>query len=77
LKTRDVLVDHSRMYALVQDHEGRLYLEVTCGGFAMEDVSVPLTDEEKMQLEAEGKPFLDELAWRICKNPEEFRNRRR
>jgi hypothetical protein len=72
----ELLVDQDRMYALTRDSDGNLYLEVVCGGFAMENVVIPLTQDETREFERQGKSFLDALSLRICKDPSSYVARR-
>jgi len=75
MKREEVIVDREKMYAITSDLEGRLYMEVVVGGFAMESLVIPLSDQELSDYKKEGKPAMDELAYRICKEPEIFRSR--
>ena len=63
IKREDVLVDQGKMYALTKDRAGQLFLEVVVGGFAMENVVIPLSNEEQTAYETQGKPMLDDLAF--------------
>ena len=74
-KREEILVDREKLYALTRNHGGQLFLEVVVGGFAMENLVIPLTAEECQGYEKAGKEALDELAYRICKETETFRLR--
>ena len=63
------------MYALTSDEDGQLYLEVMTGGFAMENLVLPLSPSEEALYQANGKPALDHLAKKILKNRREFSER--
>ena len=63
------------MYALTCDSSGQLYLEVIQGGFAMENVVMPLSSEETRDYEERGKGVLDDLAFRILKQKSRFESR--
>ncbi len=75
MKRKEVLVDRDRMYALTEDASGKLFIEVVVGGFAMENLVIPLTADEQLCYRSNGKPVLDDLAYNICKEPEKFRTR--
>ncbi len=72
---RELLVDQDRMYALTQDDDGHLYLEVVVGDIAWENLVVPLSAEESRSYSEQGKSFLDDLAIRVTKTPSAFRDR--
>jgi len=71
----ELLVSQERMYALTVDEDGVKYLEVVCGGFAMENVAVRLTDEEVSAYERKGRLFLDTLASKVAKQRSFFADR--
>lgn len=74
-RRREVLVDQDRMYALTKTRDGRLYLEVVIGGIAMENLVLPLDEEEMARYTEEGKTFLDGLAAKIARAPSGYRPR--
>lgn len=71
----EIFVDQDKMYALTIDETGQLYLEVVCGGVAMENVVVALISEEKRRYQSSGKDFLGEMAVRIRHSREQFAGR--
>lgn len=71
----EIFVDQDKMYALTSDDTGQLYLEVVCGGVAMENVVVALNSEEKQRYQSSGKDFLDEMAVRIQHSREQYAGR--
>jgi hypothetical protein len=75
MKRKELLVDQKNMYALTIDENENYYIEVVCGGFAMENLIIQLSDEEMKEYESKGKSFLDDLAWRICKNKSKYEDR--
>lgn len=75
MKRKEIFVDKEQMYALTKDKKGTYYLEVVCGGIAMENVIVILSDEEVLSYQTEGKTVLDDLSWEICKDRKKFKNR--
>jgi hypothetical protein len=75
MKREDVIVDRNRMYAITRDSEGRLFMEVVIGGFAMENFVLSLSDSELRDYQQSGKSAMDELAHQICKDTEAFRSR--
>ncbi len=75
MRRNEIFVDREQMYALTKDEEGKYYIEVVCGGIAMENVIVMLTNEEILSYQKEGKTFLDDLSWEICKNRKKFEDR--
>jgi hypothetical protein len=75
MNRKELLADRDRMYVLTEDAIGQLYLEVVVGGIAMYTVDVALSKEEAAAYIDGGKAELDNLAYKICKNPEAFRFR--
>jgi hypothetical protein len=75
MKRKEIIVDRDKMYALTEDASGQLFLEVVVGGFAMENMVIPLSAEERSAYQTNGKSKLDDLAYEICKEPENFRGR--
>jgi hypothetical protein len=71
----ELYVNRERMYAVTVDSEGIKYLEVVCGGIAMENVVVRLTAQEVSLYEARGAAFLDQLAARVAKRRDQFLGR--
>ncbi len=69
------MIDRDLMYALTEDRCGQLFLEVLCGGFAMENVVLPLSQEERAAYESAGKTVLDDLARRVAKDRRRFASR--
>ncbi len=63
------------MYALTRDAENNLYMQVVCGGFAMEYIVIPLSAEEESEYRRHGKSFLDEFSIEICRSLDSFRKR--
>lgn len=72
---RELIKDVGRMYILSEDETGSLLLEVVVGGIAMECVAFRLNDEEAAQYRSEGKPFVDELGYDVCKESSKYRRR--
>jgi len=64
-KRVEIYVDQEKMYALTTDSKGRHFLEVACGGIAVENVVLPLTAEEFQRYNKEGKDFLGHLAGEV------------
>jgi len=75
-KRKTIFINHEWMYALTQGADGRLYIEVMVGGFAMERYIIPLTEDEQQRYSDEGKDFLHRFAINISKDPQQFANRR-
>lgn len=75
MSRKTVLKDQDKMYLLSEDEDGRLYLEVVTGGFAMEHLVLPLTENEHAQYREVGKPFVDNLSYRMLKNRKKFESR--
>ena len=69
---KNLVVDSERMYRLFHDEAGKLCLGVMSGGFAMYEVTFPLSEAEAEQYQALGKKFLDQLSLEAARNPEEF-----
>ena len=74
VQRKELLVDTGRMYALTSDDASK-YLEVMCGGLAMEMCVVRLTQDEVLNYEQEGKEYLDTLAGEIARNRSRFADR--
>jgi len=75
MKRQEVFVDQDRMYALTRDSLGKLYLEVVCGGFAMENIVIPLNADEEKEYKDQGKSYLDNLSLKVCKDLAFYRDR--
>lgn len=75
MKRIELLVDQQKMFALTQDPDGSLFLEVATGGFAMENLVIRLTEEESRKYREEGRAYLNELAYEVQKNTSRFRGR--
>jgi hypothetical protein len=74
-RRQELLVDPKLMYALTQSPDGQMYLEVLAGGFAMENLVLPLCSEEVEDYQRLGKSALDELALRLVKQRPRFESR--
>ncbi len=48
---------------------------LSLGAFAMENLVIPLSANEQLRYQTDGKSVLDDLAYDICKEPEKFRTR--
>ena len=72
---KQLLIDQPNMYKLTTDDVGTLYMEVICGGFAMENIVVPLNSEEVSRYNESGKDFLDEMAVRIRHRRDQYIDR--
>ncbi len=75
MNRQELLVDQERMYALTRDAEGHLYIEVVCGGFAMENIVISLSAEEESKYRKQGKSFLDGFSLEICRSLDSYRER--
>jgi len=62
------------MYSLEHDGSGFI-LSVLCGGFAMYEVKIRLTEQETDSYRAQGKEFLDGLARSVSNSPNQFKER--
>jgi hypothetical protein len=69
---RDVYVDAERMYRLFETSDGKLGIAVMSGGIGAFEVKMILDGEELSSYGAEGRPFLERLAWKIAKDPLRF-----
>lgn len=72
---RMVFKDRYRYYALLEDDTRGLVLQVGVGRVLLATMRVILSQEERERYEAEGKPFLDDLAKRVAAHPDAFRER--
>jgi hypothetical protein len=61
-------------YALYEDENNELWIEVLCGSIGMYEVLVKLNPDEIIQYKKD-KSFLQNLAWNISRDPEKFINR--
>lgn len=74
--TETVIVkDDDRMFALVKDENGDCFFKVVCGGMAMYEAKIKLTDEEMDSYNSEGKRYLENLAYKISTNSKQYENR--
>lgn len=73
---RDLFVSQS-YWRLFEDEAGALYLGVMVGGVAMYEVRVRLLDEEIEAYRSEGERYLDDLAYRVAKDPSAYEDRTR
>jgi hypothetical protein len=71
---KELLVDHERWYTLLEDENG-LLLAVVCGGVAMFEVRIRLTEGEAESYRKQGKPYLDDLARSVAYAPDRYRER--
>jgi hypothetical protein len=70
-----ILIDRENMYLLSVDCNGTHYLEVVCGGVAMERFVMPLSRDELKQYKLKGKSYLDRLSFEVCKEKDKFSGR--
>jgi hypothetical protein len=70
---KNILVDSDKMYRLFEDNTGALRLGVMAGGFAMYEITFPLSDAEIEEYQVRGKDYLDRLSMEAAKNPEAFK----
>jgi hypothetical protein len=63
------------MYKLYQNGE-QLVMSVVCGGIGMYEVRVVLNEEERLQYVESGDSFLNELAYDIAKNTQNYLQRK-
>lgn len=75
MSRKEIIIDQEHMYALTMDDENKYFLEVVCGGIAMENIVLPLTTDEIEKYKLKGKSFLDQLSWEVCKKIEKYENR--
>lgn len=69
------LVSQEGQFALTEDEEGRQFLEVLCGGFAMYEVEMQLERDEISKYLAQGESFLLSLAGKIRRKSVELGGR--
>ncbi len=75
MSRQEILINQDLMYALTRDDEGNLFIEVVCGGFAMETIVIPISAEEESEYRRHGRSFLDGFSLKICKSLDTFRER--
>lgn len=66
------LISQEHQFALTEDGGGGLFLEVLCGGFAMYEIEMKLSDEEIERFRAAGVDFLASLAGEIRRKSSEL-----
>ena len=66
---KTLIKNDDRMFELEEDDNGDLFLIVVAGGIAMYEVRVRLSDEEKTRYFDEGVAFIEDLAYRVAKDP--------
>ena len=72
---REVLIhDAERWFELVKTSTG-LILSVLCGGIGVYEVAIRLTEEEATRFAEEGATFIQDLAYRVARNPDAFADR--
>ena len=75
MKRKEIFFDKERSYGLTKDKAGKYYLEVVCGTIGMEFLIIMLTEDEMLAYQREGKTYLDDLSWEICKNKRQYEDR--
>jgi hypothetical protein len=70
-----LLKNAERMFELVKEDDGILSLIVVCGGIGLFEMKVPLRDHEVKRYEEEGEPYIEDLAYRITKSPQNYEGR--
>lgn len=74
MKEQIDFIDKEKMYSLEHDDAGFI-LSVLCGGFAMYEVKIRLTEQEIREYKNTGKEFLDSLAKDVSHSPNQFKER--
>ena len=72
---KDLIVDQERMYRLFEADDGALHLGVLCGGIAMYEVTIALSEDEVEQYKSEGRTFLDALSLEVARHPGRYEER--
>ena len=75
VQTKLLFIDRERMYELLQTDDGKKIIDVVCGGAAMYSVMLELTEDELANYQSQGKAFLDRLAAKVARNPNQFSDR--
>lgn len=74
--TLKVLIkSQEHMYELLQSDDGPMMLRVVSGGIAMRTLTLELIEEEVEMYEEEGVDYIDDLAYRVAREPSKFGNR--
>lgn len=58
---------HDHMCVLYRDQSGNRFLDTVCGGIAMYEVRIKLTQDQVDQWQEEGEPFMIDVAYRVTK----------
>jgi hypothetical protein len=69
------LLSQDQQFALTEDGDGCLFLEVLCGGFAMYELEIKLNDEEIDRFRVAGVASLASLANQIRRKSSELVDR--
>ena len=67
-----LIEDQESMYFLEESLDGDLIFTVACGGIYVFNLRIALNLEEVDRFRAEGKPFLDDFAFRVSQNPKAY-----
>lgn len=63
------------MYTLVANEANQLFLEIWCGGLALQERVLTLSSDDVLEYERLGKVYLDRLALLVCRKPGYFEER--
>lgn len=74
---RILIQDDDRWYALVEEDDGTIALQVVSGGFAMYMMDIPLNEEELQAYREEGASYIRRLAANISAKPSNYHHRSR
>ena len=69
-----LLIDSAKMYKLMKSDTSHI-LSVVCGGIAMYEVKIVLSEDEVGRYQAEGERYVDELAYDVSKNESKYKDR--
>lgn len=70
-----IIKNSERMFELTRGDDERLTLTVVSGGIGMVEVSVLLDEEEVERFNTEGEAFIEELAYKVAKEPSAYTSR--
>lgn len=72
---KEVLSSEHLMYTLYETAEGRLLLDVVCGGVGWYTAKLLLNEEEAQAFKDEGQFAVDRLALKVCREPSAYSDR--
>jgi hypothetical protein len=73
---KDCIIKDDDHWFILEIKDGRALFDVTCGTIGLYGVRFYLNDEELQRFEEEGREYLRDLAYRVCKYEPEYAHRK-